>query len=473
VPPAVPEYPPESAWTRLHDTCDRATGWLLGAMLVFTPWAFGTTQPWSIRWMNWAAYALGTALIIKLVARRLAAAARKPVPASALALFFLTAGLLAWCFISAANAASVYVPREFRLEAVKHIAWLPHSLDGPASWSAFWRFLALACAFWATLDWLGQSRLPREDLPVPRAPSRLRLLLWITAINAALLALEGMIQRTSGTAELLWLVPTRENKDALSQFGPYAYRSNAAQYLNLVWPAALGFWWWLHRDRTQSVTRRQLHHVLVPCVIITATAGLFSLSRAGAGVTALMLGGAVCLTLAQRSLSWKLRLGVVVVAALVALAAAFTAWTALAGRIAEFRRDPSGGRAETYALAERMARDYPWFGTGPGTFDSIFQIYRQSPDQYWPAQLHNDWQEFRITFGRIGFAMMLAGLGLILARWFCTRSGTWRDATFLALMTIALCGCLLHARFDFPFQVYSVTFYFVVFAAVLFSSRRA
>ncbi len=441
-------------------------------MLVFTPWAFGTTQPWSIRWMNWAGYALGTAMVVKLVARRLSGATRKPVPLPVLILVGLTAGLLAWCFISAANAASAYVPREFRLNAVRHIAWLPHSLDGPASWAASWRFLALACVFWATLDWLGRARAPRDGLPVPRAPARLRLLLWVMTINASLLALEGMIQRTSGTAELLWIMPTRENKDALSQFGPYAYRSNAAQLLNLVWPPALGFWWWLHRDRTQSVTRRQLHHVLIPCVVIIATAALFSLSRAGAGVTALMLGSAIGVVVLQRELPWKLKLGVVVVAALVALAAAFISWNALAGRLAEFQRDPSGGRAETYALAEQMARDYPWSGTGPGTFDSIFQIYRQSPDQYWPAQLHNDWQEFRITFGRVGFAMMLAGLGLILARWFAAPNGTRRDGTFLALLTIALCGCLLHARFDFPFQVYSVTFYFVVLAAILFSSCR-
>ena len=33
----------------------------------------------------------------------------------------------------------------------------------------------------------------------------------------------------------------------------------------------------------------------------------------------------------------------------------------------------------------------------PGTFEPVFQLYRGSQDEYWPAQLHNDWLETRIT----------------------------------------------------------------------------
>src|SRR5262249_31615049 len=33
------------------------------------------------------------------------------------------------------------------------------------------------------------------------------------------------------------------HQTAAGQFGPYAYRANAAQYFNLLWPVCLGFWW--------------------------------------------------------------------------------------------------------------------------------------------------------------------------------------------------------------------------------------
>ena len=61
--------------------------------------------------------------------------------------------------------------------------------------------------------------------------------------------------------------------------------------------------------------------------------------------------------------------------------------------------------------------DYPLFGVGPGAFEPVFQLYRASPDEYWPAQLHNDWLELRITFGGLGFGLLVLALLLVLARW--------------------------------------------------------
>jgi len=147
------------------------------------------------------------------------------------------------------------------------------------------------------------------------------------------------------------------------------------------------------------------------------------------------------------------------------------AWSSFGKRVTDTWNDPLSGRRETYALARQMAVDYPWLGTGPGTFETLFQVYRQSPDQYWPAQLHDDWLEFRITFGRVGFGLMLAALGLAMTRW-VSGSGVPRDSTFLLMTTMALAGCLAHARVDFPFQIYSVEFVFVVLCAVLFTSSR-
>jgi hypothetical protein len=31
-----------------YRACDQLSGWLICFMVVFSPWAFGTTQPWSI-----------------------------------------------------------------------------------------------------------------------------------------------------------------------------------------------------------------------------------------------------------------------------------------------------------------------------------------------------------------------------------------------------------------------------------------
>ena len=112
------------------------------------------------------------------------------------------------------------------------------------------------------------------------------------------------------------------------------------------------------------------------------------------------------------------------------------------------------GRERMYAAAQPMARDYPLFGTGPGTFATVFQLYRYSYDTFWPEQLHNDWLETLITFGWLGLGLLLAALAVVGLRWLAPgRSGG--DRRLAAMAWLALGGCLVEARFDFPFQVHS------------------
>ena len=58
-----------AADVQLYRICDDLSGMLIFPMLVFSPWAFGTTQPWSIWTMNMAGYALGILLLVKLFIR--------------------------------------------------------------------------------------------------------------------------------------------------------------------------------------------------------------------------------------------------------------------------------------------------------------------------------------------------------------------------------------------------------------------
>ena len=130
-------------------------------------------------------------------------------------------------------------------------------------------------------------------------------------------------------------------------------------------------------------------------------------------------------------------------------------------------------REQMYDFARPMAADYPWYGTGPVTFDPLFQLYRKSPETYWPAQLHNDWMETRITFGSLRCVLIGLALVSVLFRWF-TRGGLHGGRRFMILMWLALAGCLVHARFDFPFQIWSILFLFLVWCAIVFNlSRRA
>lgn len=480
---------------QVHLWLDNISEWLIYAGLVFGPWAFGTTQVWSIRVMNYIGYALGVLLIFKWLIRWIGSyrpmrwidsGARNYYKIINSSLFDVLLGtltflILAYCFVAALNARATYRPEAWSLDYHDAIMWLPHSYDSNSSWFAFWMYLGLAGLFWSVRDWLmtvspGEEGLAyeltnRECASRALPPKRLRRLFFVLAINGALLAVEGIIQRADGTNKLLWMVEPRINNFALAQFGPYAYRSNAAQYFNLLWPAVLGFWWacarplMRHRHLLGTVPRSS-YHLLLPCVLLMGVCPVVSTSRGGAIIMwASAILAIVILLMARWRATWAAKWLVLIFLGVSLWCGLLLGWEELAPRL-EMIEQSYEQREFMFKAGKMMAEDNPVFGTGPGTFNALFQFYRRHPNEYWPAQLHNDWLETRITFGLVGTILILSALLVVVARWFFAR-GIYGEKHFVMLMWVALAGCLVHARFDFPFQVHSIIALFLVLCAVL------
>lgn len=697
---------------QVYRVCDGLTEALIYAMVVFAPWAFGTTERWSIWCMNAGGFVLGALLGVKWCVRWRTgyqperwgetlpvakAEGREPgpqagaeegapltagVPAPVHAgrwvirsLAALTVLILAYTLTSALNARATLHWLEDRFDYRECVRWLPHSYEAASTWRAFWQYLGLAGFFWALRDWLlGKTRRERHRVEEPvssrsptpetRVPERLQRLLWVVCLNGGLLALEGILQRLDGTNKLLWLVEPWLNKTPESQFGPYAYRSNAAQYLNLVWPLGVGLWWTLHQGRRRRAASRRLGSgselLLLPLVVLMAAAPFVASSRGGVAVAlgnaTLLCGVLVCRAgrrgwgtrlavasafvaalalgahvgwpyLKQRLASAPLRLpcplsirtsdftlrcrfvvpetrptNTVIVAGLgsqqnrVFAPASFIAHLSSDGslnfrltgdettsfvqqtlrsfltnhagqtvdvvavrttnltvyvdgvpqatrelrngvapawnspltsaflwvgqrdaasayfrvpvlavsvfqraltdpEIESFRADNSAGpadappadlhydlaaprslwdhlvdptlsgRTELYDNARAIARDFPWLGTGPATFPAVYHLYRANSQQTWAKHLHDDWLELRITFGRLGFGLLLLALLCVPLHWAVGR-GIPVPHVFAAALALALAGCLAHARFDFPLKVHSVLFLFVLVCGV-------
>jgi hypothetical protein len=178
----------------------------------------------------------------------------------------------------------------------------------------------LALAFWGIRDWLrgpweraaeGMTRdtsqllnrsrnapggAPEGPSLAERIPSRLRLLLWILCLNAVALVLVCLAQRAAGTSDLLFLIKSRSGKSADAVFGPWSYRSNAAQYFSLIWPLCLAFWLWLQTEAYQSRDYKIARFdgpqlLLVPTTLLIAAAPAISGSRA-AVLVSILIGSA-------------------------------------------------------------------------------------------------------------------------------------------------------------------------------------
>ena len=127
------------------------------------------------------------------------------------------------------------------------------------------------------------------------------------------------------------------------------------------------------------------------------------------------------------------------------------------------------GRAEIYTNSRQIASDFPAFGTGPGSFRSVYHMYRTETKQPWHGFVHDDWLETRVTFGRVGIGLLSINL-LLLGFWIFAPGRIGVSRFFSICGVTALAGALVHAKFDFPFQTYSVLFTFIVVAAILTST---
>lgn len=483
--------------------CDRLTEAVIYFMVIFSPWAFGSTQPWAVAVMNCAGGVLGLLLVGKWVIRWRSGyrparwwdsavvddSGRKRRRSGTRAAGIITVGMavmtvliVGYCLASALNSAATYDEETQLFSHRKAIRWLPHSFSRGDSWVSFWGALGLACMFWAVRDWLlaKSARELEEELDdsgrfVKRrggeVPERLRHLLWVLSINGVLLGVEAIAQRMDGGGKLLWLREPAINKTAEAQFGPYAYRSNAAQYFNLLWPVCLGFWLTLQRTG-QYLTRRPghlgvgAHHLLLFAAGVMAICPLVALSRACAVVSAGMM--ALCL-LVILVLEWRSGWGVKVAVSLAFLGVLYVGLDIgifdLQKRLGNLNVDYRV-REEICQKSWPIAHEHPWFGTGPGTFATIYQLYLTSSTDIWFAQVHNDWLETLVTFGRVGSGILAVGLLLVLIRGLFQR-GIRLGVGFHLFYWIAFLGLAVEARFDFPLQVYSILFLFVLLGSVL------
>lgn len=480
---------------------DRYSQRLILFMVVFSPWAFGTTQPWAIWLMNLCGYALGVLLLAKRLVRwrtgyrppRWGEEVPKPgVPARfrphTRKARWLTRGLaagtvlfLGYTLVSALNYRSYFDAGVQHLND-RFIPWLPHTYTARATWATFWMYLGLAGTFWALRDWL-LGKTPFESgeeeetftrfLGAQRAglPERLSRLLWVLCLNGTLLGVVAILQRLEGTDKLLWLVKPRFGGPDF-HFGPFVYRGNGAQFFNLLWPLALAFWWTLFRasrtsERAPTRAGDNPHLVLLPCVLILLACPIITASRGGAVITLVQGIAALGILIA---VNWRapagVRLAMLTPFVLALGLVGYLGWNQYRAGLTQAFADDLGDRVEIHKNARVIAADYPWFGTGPGSFATLYQMYLESADaDDRAAYAHNDWLQTRITYGRLGLALVLLMLAHTFLRWWF-HDGIPAGWDLVAMIWLAMAGCLFHARFDFPFQVYSLLLLFLTLCGI-------
>jgi hypothetical protein len=120
-----------------------------------------------------------------------------------------------------------------------------------------------------------------RDAPAPAAG----VLLWTLSLSSAMLGLVSISSGSTARKNLLWIFPGQPRIRRRRFFGPYTYRTNAAQYFNLVWPSVSAFGEPAEsrrgrptdqpsaRGRSRYVVFAAVHGVMAACPIVATVRG--------------------------------------------------------------------------------------------------------------------------------------------------------------------------------------------------------
>lgn len=349
------------------------------------------------------------------------------------------------------------------------ITWLPQGFEGRFEIMDGWRHLIILSAMWLLFSaiWGGLRR--RKALIA---------LLWVVGINGAILSLVVILQKVTGTNQILWTFESGNPSFA----GTFHYRNHAACYLYacLGVNIALGFY------HARQAARELRASSPVPLFVFQAVLIVFAIFMTGSRASMifttllLMLCGSLLLGKMARSGIRVLLTRLLAIGALAGVVLTLTlpiVYPHIEESVQRFLpSDKASGldpglRIRASKMTFEMFSDNLWYGWGAGSFYYFFPHYQQRDMQlmYRAAALererhvvipwerrrnimlrishaHNDWMQYLAEYGVVGFGLLLLSLGMMLAP--VLRNLHAVSTENLVLMaTVGL--ILLHAVADF------------------------
>jgi O-antigen ligase len=226
----------------------------------------------------------------------------------------------------------------------------------------------------------------------------------------------------------------------------------------------------------QSRSRQRYSAIVAAAVglMIVVVVGLvLNGSLAGYGLTLPVLAASALIFIPRRS---RLRKWVVILAALLVVASITALETTPIGssKLGENASTSVQSRVEILSTTSRAIGDFLPFGSGLGSFRSVYHLY-ESLDQVtgtFVVHAHNDFAEVALELGLPGIILIL----LFLAWWIAAVTRVWRTAEagpFARAATIASAAVLIHSIVDYPLRTSAIAACFGMCLALLADSRGA
>lgn len=413
---------------------------LLWAVTLSGPFLFGAVEPWARALLELLAFSLALAAFLR---------GDPDVPAEARSFWIFPAGIAALGALQLVNSVSPDGPRP----------------DGPFTVAP--RETEAAVLLWssyACVAWAGPRALVNHE-----AARRYGRVLFLTGVGTAAL---GLLQWATGAEGPYWF----RRVPGTAPFAAYFNRDHAANLMLMSFAVGCGVWWSRRKPAGADGLPRgnPAERAAVLWALALLLAALLATGSRGAFLAMPLAGAAVSLAGAGFQKRTKGRrfvaFGALAGAALV-VAACFriVGAAASAGGLV----DPSiAARFFIYGDARRWLAEAPLFGTGLGSFATVYPAYQDLDLRGIVEHAHSDWLELTLEAGGAGlFAALTA---CVYAAWAAVR--TWRTArsnemrALLGGAVAAAAAFLAHSLFEFSFQIPANGFFFFGLAAFLVSA---
>ena len=130
-------------------------------------------------------------------------------------------------------------------------------------------------------------------------------------------------------------------------------------------------------------------------------------------------------------------------------------------RVGELQKTVHDGNLNTYVRVElaedalRIAKDHPFFGTGPGTFVFIHPRYQSNTFHFKAVLTHDDYLNCLDDYGIIGFGLAMFFVAAVTLKFLqpLRAENRWQDRVMIAAGCAAWGALVVHSAFDFNLHI--------------------
>lgn len=447
---------------------ERAALAVLLALLVWAPFPLGSNRGWAWTILEVGLFLAAALWVLGWMQRRHGSLAvvRAAWPAFALLGVWLAYLALHWTPLPP-ELVRALSPQAAAMHALAapyaQSTWITLSIDPNASFVFWLKSCAWAIAFFLTLA-LANTR------------ERARLIALVLVLSGLAQAVYGGLMHLSGSDLEIFGAKIPHGAQAS---GGFVNRNHLAGFLEITLALGIGLmvgslretgrrsWRQFWRDMAELLlsSKAPLRLFLVAMVI----ALVMTRSRMGntAFFSSLLIAGAVALALSRHAT----RSTVLLIASLIAIDLFIIgSWFGVEKTMQRIEQTTVGDveeREEPSAYALEMARDYPLFGAGPGTFHTAFTRYRGANIRPFFDHAHNDYAQFLVETGTLGAALIAAlplmALALSVLALSRRRDPLTRGFAFAVVMGVS--SIAIHSTVDFNLQIPANALAFMVLLA--------